>query len=682
MNYRVGIDVGGTFTDLAQLSANGDLHIFKVPTRPADIAGGCLDGLAGLLAEAGVSARDVAYWSHGSTVATNAVVERKGAQMALLVTEGFQDILEIRRQIKPDRYNLHRLKPEPLVSRDRRLGVKERVLPDGSVYTPLDDAQLEAVLNRVQALNVEAVAICFLHAYANPAHEQAVLERVRKRFPRVYITASHEVLPEFREYPRCATTVTNAYVGPIMSRYLRRFDEGGRAMGIRPPLTIFQSNGGITSASAAAWLPVKVLYSGPAAGVQGAVHVARQCGYANVITFDMGGTSCDVCLIRDGAPLLTVERELGGFPVRTPMIDVHSIGAGGGSIAWSDRGGLLQVGPQSAGADPGPACYGRGGEAATVTDANVVLGRLNPDFLLGGRLRLHKERAFSAVAALGAQLGLSLEQAALGVLDVVNSNMMGAIRVVSVERGHDYRDFVLMAFGGAGPLHAADVALDMGIRTVLIPRTPGILCAIGLLVADYRSDFTQTRLLAATLDHWTEMRTAFLGLEERAREWARVHGLPWREATMHRTVYMRYVGQSYQLSVPAPRMENPADVDLLLGAFHEAHRTAYGYAQPDAPTETVDFHLALVVPVPRPEIARVQQTRETIPATARVGERPVWFRSASHPVTTPVYRRDLLPLEYVLKGPAILEQMDATTVVPPQVEAAIDRHGDIHMTLF
>ena len=682
MTYRVGIDVGGTFTDLALMADDGRLHIFKVPSRPADIAAGCLDGLAELLDQAGADPAQITYWSHGSTVATNAVVERKGAQMALLVTEGFRDILEIRRQIKPDRYDLHRLKPSPLVPRDRRLEVRERILWDGSVYEPLREDSLSRALDQMDRFQPEAVAICFMHAYSNPAHESAALARIRERFPQAYLSASHEVLPEFREYPRCATTVANAYVGPVMRRYLQRFADGGRALRIAPPLTIFQSNGGIASASAAADLPVRVLYSGPAAGVQGAVHVARQAGHQDVITFDMGGTSCDVCLARGGAPLLTMEQELGGFPVRFPMIDVHSIGAGGGSIAWVDGGGRLQVGPQSAGADPGPACYGRGGTAATVTDANVALGRLNPEALLGGRLAVQRDLAHGALAALSERLRRSVEESALGVLDVVNSNMIGAIRVVSVERGYDYRDCALVAFGGAGPLHAAEIAREMGIRTVLVPRAPGILCALGLLLADYRSDFTQTLILPAAEGRWRDMHEAFERLEARARRWSQLHGISIEEARWDRSVYMRYVGQSYQLPVPANSFEKPEDVAALVDALHGAHRAAYGFDRPEAPAECVDFHLTLTVPVPRPEIAPAWLTMKAGTLDeARLGERTVWFTTARAPLATPVYRRDLLPPEQALQGPAILEQLDSTTVVPPGWTVRPDRWGTLHMTL-
>lgn len=682
MEYRVGIDVGGTFTDLTLMSPEGHVHVFKVPTRSDDIAGGCLDGLEKLLSQASVSPTEVGYWSHGSTVATNAVVERKGARMALLTTEGFRDVLEIRRQIKPDRYNLHRLKPEPLVPRDRRLEVRERILWDGSVYHALDEVQLENVLERLQQFGIEAVAICFLHSYTNPMHERIVKERVQRRLPTVYATASHEVLPEFREYPRCATTVTNAYVGPVIERYLERFDRGGRQIGIRPPLTIFQSNGGIVSASAAAQLPVKVLYSGPAAGVQGAVHVARKADHANVITFDMGGTSCDVCLVRDGKPLLTGERELAGYPLRTPMIDVHSIGAGGGSIAWVDQGGLLRVGPESAGADPGPACYGRGGTAATVTDANLVLGRLNPSSLLDGRLKIHAGPAHEVVDELAKQLAVSRERVALGIVDVVNNNMMGAIRVVSVERGYDYRDFVLVAFGGAGPLHASEVAIEMGIRTVLVPAIPGLLCAMGLLLADYRSDFTRTRIMPAKAELWEEIRGVFVTLQKEAQDWASRHGVPLKAASFQRSVHMRYVGQSYQLPVPSSPIEAVTDISGLVDRFHGIHEQNYGYAQPDAPTETVDFHLTLVAPVSRPTTAYSWHKQQIGSLDgARLGERSVWFKSSPTPVITPIYRRELLQPDFMLRGPAVIEQMDSTTLIPPEVEAAIDEEGNIRIAL-
>jgi N-methylhydantoinase A len=682
MKYRLGIDVGGTFTDLTLVSDQGNVHILKIPTRPQDIASGCLTGVQELLKEAVVDPGHIEYWSHGSTVATNAVVERKGSRMALLTTEGFRDVLEIRRQVKPDRYNLHRAKPAPLVPRDRRLEVKERVLWDGSIHQPLDESHLDRLLDILEELRVEAIAICFLHSYSNPVHEQAVKKQVQKRLPATYVTASHEVLPEFREYPRCATTVTNAYIGPIMERYLERFDKGGREIGIVPPLSIFQSNGGITSASAAAQFPVKVLYSGPAAGVRGAVHVAREAGFSDVVTFDMGGTSCDVCLIRGGEPLLSSERELSGFPLRTPMIDVHSIGAGGGSIAWIDHGGLLHVGPQSSSADPGPACYGRGGTSATVTDANLVLGRLNPSFLLNGRLKVYADLAHRSVSQVAEQLGLSPARVALGIVDVVNSNMMGAIRVVTVERGYDYRDFALVAFGGAGPLHAAEVAIEMRIRHVLIPRIPGLLCALGLLLADYRSDFTRTRIIPATVELWQDIREVFTALEEEARNWAARHAIPTREAVSERSVYMRYVGQSYQLPVPAHPIDSSMELTQLISNFHEIHRMNYGYARPEAPVETVDFRLTLIVPIARSEMPPALEARRTgALADAQVAERDVWFKSSPKAVRTPVYNRDLLPVDRPLRGPMIIEQMDSTTTVPPEVGVAVDESGNIRITL-
>lgn len=682
MGYRLGIDVGGTFTDLTLLSDDGRMHVFKTPSRPADIAEGCLDAVRSLLAQSHIAPGDIAYWGHGSTVATNAVVERKGARTALLTTDGFRDVLEIRRQLKPDRYDLHQLKPEPLVPRELRFEVGERTLWDGTVHRALEQSHLEELVDRLRGLEIEAIAICLLHAYANPAHETRLRTFLQPRLPKAYISASHEVLPEFREYPRFATTVTNAYVGPVMERYLERFDLGGRELGIRTPLSIFQSNGGIVSASAAARLPVRVLYSGPAAGVQGAMHVAHAAGYPSVITFDMGGTSCDVCLVDDGRALLTDERELGGFPVRTAMIDVHSIGAGGGSVAWIDHGGFLRVGPESAGAEPGPACYGRGGDQATVTDANLVLGRLNPTTLLGGRLKIHADRAHQALSSLAGQLDMPVERAALGILDVVNSHMIGAIRVVTVERGYDYRNFALMAFGGAGPLHAAEVAQEMGIKTVLIPSVPGLLCALGLLLADYRNDFTQTRITAATSQHWNNIHETFVALENQARAWAARHQLPSAEPDFLRSVQMRYVGQSYHLLVQTPMISDASDIERLLQSFHRAHTRLYGYAQPHASAEIVDFRVTLTIPVPRPSgpLSWPWVQKGGI-KEAYQGERLIWFKEQRQPMGAPVYRRELLPAGCSLRGPAVVEQLDSTTLLPPEMEAVVDDNGTIRVTL-
>lgn len=681
MAYRLGIDIGGTFADFALLSNDGELRTFKVPTRSEDLAGGCLAGLAEFLADQAVEPSAILYWAHGTTVAMNAILERKGARTALLVTEGFRDVLQIRRQLKPDRYDLHRAKPESLVPRSRCLEIRERVLFDGTVRVPLDREHLERQVARLDAEGVEAVAICLLHSYANHQHEDEVRELVRQMLPVAYITVSHEVLPEFREYPRAATTVANAYVGPSLSRYLGRFAEGGREMGIESPLTVFQSNGGITPATGADRLAVNMLYSGPAAGVEGAAYVAGVTGHERAISFDMGGTSCDVCLIQGGRPMLAQEKEVAGFPIRSTRVDVHSIGAGGGSIAWMNAGGLLEVGPDSAGSNPGPAAYGRGGARPTVTDANVVLGRLNGRALLDGRLSIDLDAARAAIGGLARRLGLTPEETALAILRVVNTNMIGAIRVVSVERGVDYRDCVLIAFGGAGPLHAVEVAREMGFRRVIVPLAPGILCALGLLLADYRRDFTRTRMLTVGRETWKEIAGTFADLERQARSWAQGQSIPLDSSEVFRYAYLRHRGQSHELRVTAPAIRQASHVDELLETFHKTHTSAYGYSDPNAQVQITNFHVAFVSRLPRPPTVSLHKRRSTHLSDALVARRDVWLQATSGPVLAPVLRRELIPAGSTIHGPAIIEQLDSTTVVPAETQANVDEHGNLIISL-
>ncbi|MBV8169956.1 MAG: hydantoinase/oxoprolinase family protein, partial [Alphaproteobacteria bacterium] len=517
----IGIDTGGTFTDVVLVDfASGRQVFHKLPSNNADPAQAILDGTRAILELARVPERRVDHLVLGTTLATNAVIERNCAPTGLLTTRGFRDVLELARQRRPHVFNLDILKPEPPARRDARLEVGERIGPDGTVIRPLDEAELIAAVDRLKDLGVETVAICFVHSYANPAHEQRAKAVVRARWPEAYVSTSSEVMSEFREFERFATTTVNASLMPVMHRYLARFADGIAAMGIPIAPHVMQSNGGAASPAAVQALPINTFFSGPAGGVIGAAGVGQAAGLPNLITFDMGGTSTDVCLIKDGQPSRINQREIGGFPVRTATIDLHTIGAGGGSIAWVDPGGLPKVGPMSAGAQPGPAAYGHGGTRPTVTDANVVLGRLNPEALLDGRMKMYPDRAEAVLRdGLAAPLTMDLVDAAAGVIELVNVNMMGAVRVISVERGEDPRDFALFAFGGAGPLLAAEVADGMGIRQVLVPPHPGLMSAIGLLYADRRGDFGLTRLVPAHADSLPALATGIAELLTRGRAW-------------------------------------------------------------------------------------------------------------------------------------------------------------------
>src|SRR5688572_14954120 len=544
----VGIDTGGTFTDLVAVELERkQYHYHKVPTLTDDPAHGILDGITELLDVNGLKRGDVKFLVLGTTLATNAVLEGKWAPTGLITTAGFRDVLELARQRRPHYFNLDIPKAMPPAARDCRIEVDGRIANDGSEVAPLAEDGVRRAVEALKAKKVEAVAVCFLHAYANPAHEERARALVKKLWPGIYLCTSGDVLAEFREFERFATATVNASLMPIMDRYLERFEQGVADLGIRQAPRVMQSNGGAVSPGAVRKLPVNTFFSGPAGGVIGSVGLGGQLKLPDLITFDMGGTSTDVCLIHDGEPAKKSERQIGGFPVRTRTLDIHTIGAGGGSIAWVDAGGLLKVGPQSAGAYPGPAAYGRGGTRPTVTDGNVVLGRLNPRTLLGGRMTMHPEKARAVIDELAGRLGVNAVKAAAGVIEIINVNMMGAVRVISVEQGEDPRDFTLVAFGGAGPLHAADVASNMGMRKVLVPPRPGLLSAIGLLHADVRGDFSLTRLLRAEVASLGPLNAGFDELKKRGAAWLKGEGEA--DANSGWFADLRYVGQNSELIV-------------------------------------------------------------------------------------------------------------------------------------
>jgi N-methylhydantoinase A len=675
----VGIDTGGTFTDLVAVETKtGRYHYHKVPTTTADPAKAVLDGIAELLDAAGLSCGDVAFLVLGTTLATNAVLEGKWARTGVITTEGFRDVLELARQRRPHYFNLDIPKPMPPAARDCRLEVRERIAFDGSEVVPLDEEGLRRAIGRLKEKSVEAVAVCFLHAYANPAHERRAATLLKEAWPQVYACTSSDVLGEFREFERFATTTVNASLMPIMDRYLERFERGVESLGVKAAPRVMQSNGGAVSPDAVRRLPINTFFSGPAGGVVGSVGIGEELGRSNLITFDMGGTSTDVCLIRDGEPAKKSERMMGGFPVRARTLDIHTIGAGGGSIAWVDSGGLLKVGPQSAGAFPGPAAYGRGGDQPTVTDANVVLGRLNPVALLGGRMAMYPDRSHAAIEALADTLGIDAVHAAAGVVEIINVNMMGAVRVISVEQGEDPREFTLVAFGGAGPLHAAEVARNMGMRKVLVPPHPGLLSAVGLLHADVRGDFSLTRLVRATKENLAVLNRGLKALEARGIAWLR--GESERNARFEWFADLRYFGQNYELILELDgKRFDTASLSKLTAAFHHRHKDFYGYDMPGQPVEVVN--LRLVVTARRPAPPREPSGAARGEAKQALTERRrVWFPETGF-VATPVYARERLPADCRITGPAIIEQMDATTVVPPQAVVQNDRLGYLHMEL-
>ncbi|MGZ8230336.1 MAG: hydantoinase/oxoprolinase family protein [Burkholderiales bacterium] len=675
----IGIDTGGTFTDLVAVEPERNrYHYHKVPTLTADPARGILDGIAELLERSSLLARDVRFVVLGTTLATNAVLEGKWAKTGMLTTAGFRDVLELARQRRPHYFNLDIPKPVPPAPRDCRFEVSGRVAYDGTEVTPLAEDDIVRAVAALKEKGVEALAVCFLHAYANPRHEERARAIVKKLWPEVYLCTSGDVLAEFREFERFATATVNASLMPVMDRYLERFVRGVRGLGITAQPRVMQSNGGVVSPRAVRKAPVNTFFSGPAGGVIGSVGLGARLRLPDLITFDMGGTSTDVCLIRDAEPAKKSERTMGGFPVRARTLDIHTIGAGGGSIAWVDAGGLLKVGPQSAGAYPGPAAYGRGGMQATVTDANVVLGRLNPQALLGGRMQMHASKAQAAVDALAEKLGVDRTRAAAGVLEIINVNMMGAVRVISVEQGEDPRDFTLVAFGGAGPLHAADVARNMGMRNVLVPPRPGLLSAIGLLHADVRADFSLTRLQRADAAGLKALNAGFRILARRGAQWLKGE----REAggTYRWFADLRYFGQNFELGLElgADRLDE-ASVVRLAGAFHRRHKDFYGYDMRSQPVEIVNLRLTVMGKRHAPPHEKAKRILGAV-KQALVGKRRVWFPGEGY-VATPVYDRERLPLDCSLRGPAVIEQMDTTTVVPPDGKLRSDGTGHLHMEL-
>ena len=676
----IGIDTGGTFTDLVLCELKSGKYTYhKLPTSTGDPAKAVLDGIAEVLDIAQLPREDVEFLVLGTTLGTNAVLEGKCARTGMITTAGFRDVIELARQRRPHYFNLDVLKPTPPALRDCRLEVAERVAQDGSEVTPLDEAAVRRAVAVLRGRNVESIAVCMLHSYANPAHERRARDIVAELWPEAYLCTSSDVLPEFREFERFATTAVNASLMPIMDRYLERFERGVADLGIKIAPRVMQSNGGAVTPGAVRKLPVNTFFSGPAGGVVGCVGLGHELGIPNLITFDMGGTSTDVCLIADGEPAKKDLREMGGFPVRTRTIDIHTIGAGGGSIAWVDAGGLLKVGPQSAGAYPGPAAYGRGGTRPTVTDANVVLGRLNPKSLLGGRMEMHADRARKVLEdELVPKLGVDLTRAAAGVVEIINVNMMGAVRVISVEQGVDPRDFTLVAFGGAGPLHAADVARNMGIRRVLVPPRPGLLSAIGLLHADVRGDFSLTRLLTATPDNVKALNAGFAELRERGTAWLRGEAEAGTKARYDWLMDMRYLGQNYELSLEIRDGRLDAkSLAALIRKYHQRHTEIYGYDMPGQTVEVVNLRLVVTVERRAPTHEKHKAAAGTLKG-AVLERRKVWFPETGF-VTTPVYDRDRLPLNARLSGPAIVEQMDTTTVVPPRAKVRSDKLGYLHL---
>jgi N-methylhydantoinase A len=677
MSIRVATDVGGTFTDLVYIDEDGALRATKASTTPGAFSRGLLNAVE----KSGIDLAEAAFFAHGSTVVINAITERRGARTALVTTRGFRDVLEIGRGNRPDMYNLRPRKPAPFVPRRLRFEVTERIDHHGAELTPVALDELDAVVAACRTGGIEALAVCLVNSFANPAHEIAVRDHIAAALPELEITVSSDITRQLREYERSSTAVLNAYVQPVVNSYLGELEEGLRdreRLACRP--VAMQSNGGTASFSRARRAPINLVESGPAAGIIGAARIGEALGEPNVIYLDIGGTTAKCSLIEDGVPKTTSEYKLerdqhnAGYPVLVPVVDIVEIGAGGGSIAWVDEGGALHVGPQSAGAEPGPACYGRGGTQPTVTDAKLVAGVLNADYFLGGDLDVDIEASRAALRGLGAKLGLTAEQTANGIIRLVNANMINALKLVSVRRGYDPRDFVLVACGGGGAMHAAALGAELRVKHVVIPPLPGTFSAWGMLVTEPRVDLMRTRIVR-TDDHALErVREVFGDLERESADAFDEQEAMAGELRFTRAVEMRYHGQEHTVTVPLG--EKVGGLEELEAAFHREHQRAYTFALDDTPIEIVNFHLTAHRSVDVPRSVNGASTNGVPPEKA---SRHVDFDV--HGVhECRVFERGLLPAGFEQAGPALIEEPTSTTLVHPGQRVRVDDHGNLVIT--
>ncbi|WP_313613784.1 hydantoinase/oxoprolinase family protein [Agrobacterium sp.] len=668
--WIVGCDVGGTFTDFcARELSSGRTVIHKRPSTPEDPSRAVLNGLKELTEIHDINPSRISRFAHGTTVATNALLQRKGANVAVITTRGFRDLLEIGRQARPLIYDLQADAPAPLAERQYRFEIDERIGPSGEIVRPLSDAAIEAVIEEIRSRpEIAAVSVCLIFAFLNPSHEQRIAEAFRIALPHVFVSVSSDVQPEFREYERFSTTLINAFLQPEVSSYMARLESEVKTVAPEAEFGIFQSSGGLMSVQRAGLLPVRTALSGPAAGAVGAAGSGADSGIGDVITLDIGGTSTDVCLIRDGKTALASTRDISGFRIRLPMVDIHTVGAGGGSIARIGADGLMKVGPESAGAVPGPACYQKGGTLPTVSDANVLLGRL-PTKLAGGGLKIDRNLAVEAIRPIADSLGVSLEETALGIIGIATANMTRAIRVVSIERGYDPRLFTLMPFGGAGGLHAADVAKSLGMTRIIVPRAPGILCAEGLILADLQEDFVANCRTVVEGD-MPILRNELTDLAGKAKQWLATEAEGSSSQRLMLSFDMRYLGQNYELSVEVSNSAELPDCPsaaTLRDAFLAEYTRNYGHCDPDAVIETVNIRLRATAQLVQGAVDKQAAGADLTPFETV----DVWFES-SGPVATPLYERSGLPVGARIAGPAIITQLDSTTVVPPGAEIWMD----------
>ena len=671
---KLATDIGGTFTDLVYLDgATGELGLAKASSTPPGFAQGIMDSIE----KSGLDPKAVTDFVHGATIVINALTERKGAKTALVTTEGCRDVLEIGRANRPDIYNLRFRKQPPFVPRELRFEVPERMNYKGEVVAPLDLAAVDSVANLILEAGCEAVAVSFLHSYANAEHEQAAAARLRERLPDVLVTASSDLTREWREYERTSTAVLNAYVQPTAQTYLQRLTDDLRSYGIRAPLNVMKSNGGTSTFEVAMEQPIQMVESGPVGGVIGAAAIGAEIGLNNLITLDIGGTTAKCSLIEQGEIKVTTEYRIerddlnAGYPIKSPVVDIVEIGAGGGSIAWIDKGGALKVGPRSAGAVPGPACYGQGGTEPTVTDANLIAGRINPNYFLGGEIEVDVDLARKAMEPIAAALNVTVDQAALGVIRLANANMINALKLVSVRRGHDPRDFALIAFGGGGAMHAVALAQELRVGKVLIPQAPGHFSAWGMLMSDAMQDFIQTTLVPSVDSSAGILEELFNAMENEAVVHFGGAGYDPSAVRVERYLDMRYKGQEHTVRTPVTTV--PIVVAEINERFHQLHERAYTFRL-DTDIEVVNFHVAGIIPTSKPTLKRLDGSKGANPPLkeTRAVDYDEWGR-----LDSAVYERADLHPGVTVHGPAIIEEPAATTVVAPGMTAGIDVIGNI-----
>ncbi|KAF0822689.1 hydantoinase/oxoprolinase family protein [Cytobacillus firmus] len=672
--YQIGIDIGGTFTDLVLYDKQeGSYRTEKILTTPKNLADGVLEGMQNLVDDL----KDIDYFVHGTTAGLNAFLERKGSNVALIVTKGFRDVYEIGRANRPDMYSIKYRKPEPLVKRRNIFEIEERVLSDGSVETPINLKQLDEVIEKIIEKGFNSVSLSLLHAYKNPEHEEVIKNVMKKKAPQISVSLSHEIAREWREYERTSTTVINGYIAPIVESYLSSLEERTESAGLEGDLYIMQSNGGVMTSGVAKRMPIQTLLSGPVGGAVGSITLGNLTDYKNLICVDMGGTSFDVSLIIDGEPDVTSETSLEGFPILTPMVNIHTIGAGGGSIAWIEGGGL-RVGPKSAGSDPGPACYGNGGTQATVTDANLVLGRLDEDGFLDGKMKLNRDAAYKAIKDIADRLNLGILETAEGICDIANAKMADAIRTLTVSKGIDPRDFALVAFGGAGPMHAVLIAELLGITKILVPTVAGTFSAWGMLQTDIRHDAVRTFVSALNSEDRRKMDVLYEEMELETKTILTQQRVKEENMILQRTLDLRYVGQEYTVNVPLQDTNESGSLIHIIDLFHEMHGKIYGHSNPDGMVEAVNIRITGYGKLEKEDKEQkhsISKAAEDI--TVRTKKHVTWNGVIKN---TPVIKSELLKHGHCFYGPSIIENPSTTTVIPEGYRVEVDRLGNLEIT--